>query len=68
MSVKHLSPSLIWENIRELWPFDVNINRDYLFIKDYRPKKFEASEAKGSQDYCTKFGGIKNKQNFRSII
>ena len=30
----------------DLWPTDLNINRDHLFTKDYLPTKFEASGAK----------------------
>ena len=40
----------VWEtNIPfdlDLWPTDMNINRDHLLIKDYLPTKFEASGAK----------------------
>ena len=32
----------------DLWPTDLNINRDHLLIKDYLPTKFEASWAKHS--------------------
>ena len=32
----------------DLWPSELNINRDYLLIKDYLPTKFEASGAKRS--------------------
>ena len=32
----------------DLWPTDLNINRDHLLIKDYLPTKFEATEAKHS--------------------
>ena len=32
----------------DLWPTDLNIDRDHLFIKDYLPTKFEASGAKRS--------------------
>ena len=32
----------------DLWPTDLNINRDHLLIKDYLPTKFEASGAKPS--------------------
>ena len=32
----------------DLWPTDLNINRDHLLIKDYLPIKFEASWAKRS--------------------
>ena len=32
----------------DLWPTDLNINRDHLLIKDYLPTKFEASGAKRS--------------------
>ena len=30
----------------DLWPTDLNINRDHLLTKDYLPTKFEASGAK----------------------
>ena len=30
----------------DLWPTDLNIDRDYVLIKDYLPTKFEASWAK----------------------
>ena len=30
----------------DLWPTDLNINRDHLLTKDYQPTKFEASGAK----------------------
>ena len=30
----------------DLWPIDLNINRDHLLTKDYLPTKFEASGAK----------------------
>ena len=32
----------------DLWPTDLNINRDHLLTKDYLPTKFEASGAKRS--------------------
>ena len=32
----------------DLWPTDLNINRDHLLTKDYLPTKFEASWAKRS--------------------
>ena len=32
----------------DLWPTDLNINRDHLLIKDYQPTKFEACRAKHS--------------------
>ena len=32
----------------DLWPTDLNINRDHLLTKDYLPTKFEASGAKCS--------------------
>ena len=32
----------------DLWPTDLNINRDHLLTKDYLPIKFEASGAKRS--------------------
>ena len=41
----------------ELWPTDLNINRDHLLTKDYLPAKFEASEAKRSRVIsCTRCG------------
>ena len=41
----------------DLWPTDLNINRDHLLIKDYLPTKFEASEAKHSWVFsCTRYG------------
>ena len=41
----------------DLWPTDLNINRDHLLIKDYLPTKFEASGAKRSWVIrCTRFG------------
>ena len=41
----------------DLWPTDLNINRDHLLIKDYLPTKFEASGAKCSWvTRCTRFG------------
>ena len=30
----------------DLWPTDLNVNRDHLLIKDYLPTKFEVSGAK----------------------
>ena len=33
----------------DLWPSDLNVNRDHLLIKDYLPTKFEASGAKRSR-------------------
>ena len=33
----------------DLWPTDLNFNRDHLLIKDYLPTKFEASGAKCSR-------------------
>ena len=40
----------------DLWPTDLNVNRDHLVIKDYLPTKFEASGAKCSQVIrCTRF-------------
>ena len=40
----------------DLWPTDLNINRDHLLIKDYLPTKFEASGAKRSRVIrCTRF-------------
>ena len=39
-----------------LWPTDLNVNRDHLLIKDYLPTKFEASGAKCSRVIrCTRF-------------
>ena len=35
-------------NWHDLWPTDLNINRDHLLTKDYLPTKFEASGAKRS--------------------
>ena len=41
----------------DLWPTDLNINRNHLLIKDYRPVKFEASWAKRSWVIsCTNLG------------
>ena len=41
----------------DLWPTDLNINRDHLLIKDYLPTKFEASGAKHSLVIsCTRYG------------
>ena len=45
MFVKH-PPSPTYENRLDLWPTDLNIDRDHLLIKDYLPTKFEASGAK----------------------
>ena len=40
----------------DLWPTDLNINRDHLLIKDYLPTKFEASGAKCFRVIrCTRF-------------
>ena len=40
----------------DLWPTDLNVNRDHLLIKDYLPTKFEASGAKCSRVIpCTRF-------------
>ena len=40
----------------DLWPTDLNINRDHLLIKDYLTTKFEASGAKCSRVIpCTRF-------------
>ena len=36
------------KNRIELWPTDLNINRNHLLIKDHLPTKFEASGAKRS--------------------
>ena len=44
---------------RDLWPTDLNINRDHLLMQDYLPTKFEASEAKRSWVIrCTRFGRL----------
>ena len=41
----------------DLWPTDLNINRDHLLIKDCLPKKFEASETERSWFIsCTRYG------------
>ena len=41
----------------DLWPTDLNINRDHLLIKDFLPTKFEAFEAKRSWVIsCTRYG------------
>ena len=43
----------------DLWPTDLNINRDHLLIKDYPPTKIEASGAKRSWVICcTRFGRL----------
>ena len=40
----------------DLWPTDLNVNRDHLLIKDYLPTKYEASGAKFSRVIrCTRF-------------
>ena len=40
----------------DLWPTDLNINRDHLLIKDHLPTKFEAFGAKRSGViHCTRF-------------
>ena len=40
----------------DLWPTDLNVNRDHLLIKDYLHTKFEASWAKCSRVIrCTRF-------------
>ena len=40
----------------DLWPTDLNVNRDHLLIKDYLPTKFEASGTKCSRVIsCTRF-------------
>ena len=40
----------------DLWPTDLNVNRDHPLIKDYLPTKFEASGAKRSRViHCTRF-------------
>ena len=40
----------------DLWPTDLNVNRDHLLIKDYLPTKFEASGEKHSRVIrCTRF-------------
>ena len=36
----------------DLWPTDLNVNRDHVLIKDYLPTKFEASGAKCSRVIC----------------
>ena len=45
-------PPKVWETDMtfdlDLWPTDLNINRDHLLIKDYLPTKFGASGAKCS--------------------
>ena len=47
-SVLELSVAQIEEDGHDLWPTDLNINRDHLLIKDYQPTKFEASGAQRS--------------------
>ena len=43
----------------DLWPTDLNMNRDHLLIKDYLPTKFGASGAKRSWVIrCTRFGRL----------
>ena len=43
----------------DLWPTDLNVNRDHLLIKDYLPTKFEASGAKCCWViHCTRFGRL----------
>ena len=54
------SSKVVWQSVLELsvaqgevdwhdiWPTDLNINRNHLLIKDYLPTKFEASGAKRS--------------------
>ena len=45
-SVLELSVAQGEVNWHDLWPTDMNINRDHLLTKDYLPTKFEASGAK----------------------
>ena len=45
-SIVELSVAQGIEDQHDLWPTDLNINRDHLLIKDYLPTKFEASGAK----------------------
>ena len=47
-SVLELSDAQGVGHQHDLWPTDLNINRDHLPIKDYLPTKFEASGAKRS--------------------
>ena len=47
-SVLELSVAQSEGDWHDLWPTDLNINRDNLIIKDYLPTKFETSEAKRS--------------------
>ena len=47
-SVLELSVAQGEVNWHDLWPTDLNINRDHLLTKDYLPTKFEASGAKRS--------------------
>ena len=43
----------------DLWPTDLNVNRDHLLIKDYVPTKFEACGAKRCWVIgCTRFGRL----------
>ena len=46
--VLELSVAQGMEDKNDLWPTDLNINRDHLLIKDYLPTKFEVSVAKRS--------------------
>ena len=56
-SVPELSVAQGLRDWHDLWPTDLTINRDHLFIKDYLPTKFEASGAKRSWVIrCTRFG------------
>ena len=44
----------------DLWPTDLNVNRDHPLIKDYLPTKFEASGAKRCWVFrCTRFERLK---------
>ena len=47
-SILELSVAQCVGDWHDLWPSDLNINRDHLLIKDYLPTKFEAFEAKRS--------------------
>ena len=47
-SVLELSVAQGEVDLHDLWPTDLNINRDHLLIKNYVPTKFEASWTKRS--------------------
>ena len=56
-SILELSVAQGEEDRHDLWPTDLNMNRDHLPIKDYLPTKFEASGAKCSWVIsCTRCG------------